>query len=208
MPMMQNRLVLASRSPNRLVLASRSPRRIELLGRIGYEPEVVPADIDETQHTDESAVDYVQRLSREKATTVRRMHPGAVVVGADTCVELDGVVHGQPATRDEARRILQTLSGRTHNVHTAVTVIWGSADSLRVETILDTARVTFQPLSPHLLDWYLDTEEFFGKAGAYALQGQGGILATRVQGSVSTVVGLPLRPTARLLALALSGSGC
>lgn len=197
---------------NRLVLASRSPRRLELLERIGYAPEVVPADIDETQHTGESAVDYVRRLSREKAFVVRRAHPDAVVIGADTCVELDGVVHGQPATRDEARRILQALSGRTHNVHTAVTVIWGSADTTttetRVETILDTARVTFQPLSVHLLEWYLDTGESFGKAGAYALQGQGGILATRVQGAVSTVVGLPLRPTARLVALALSGSGC
>ena len=206
--MTQDRLVLASRSPSRLVLASRSPRRIELLERIGYAPEVIPADIDETQHTGESAVDYVRRLSREKAFVVRRAHPDAVVIGADTCVELDGVVHGQPDTRDEARRILQTLSGRTHNVHTAVTVIWGSADGPRVETILDTARVTFQPLSVHLLEWYLDTGESFGKAGAYALQGQGGILATRVQGAVSTVVGLPLRPTARLVALALSGSGC
>ena len=169
---------------------------------------MIPADIDETQHTSESAVDYVQRLSREKALAVRRAHPDAVVIGADTCVELDGVVHGQPATRDEARRILQTLSGRTHNVHTAVTVIWGSVDNPLIETVIDTVRVTFQPLSVHLLEWYLDTGESFGKAGAYALQGQGGILATRVQGSVSTVVGLPLRPTARLLALALSGSGC
>ena len=195
-------------TPHRLVLASRSPRRLDLLARIGHAPDVVPADIDETQHTGESAVNYVQRLSREKALVVRRAHPDAVVIGADTCVELDGVVHGQPATRDEARRILQTLSGRTHNVHTAVTVIWGSVDNPFIETVIDTARVTFQPLSAHLLEWYLDTGESFGKAGAYALQGQGGILATRVQGSVSTVVGLPLRPTARLLALALSGSGC
>ena len=200
--------MLASQPPHRLVLASRSPRRLDLLARIGHRPEVVPADIDETQRTGESAVDYVQRLSREKALAVHRVHPGAVVIGADTCVELDGVVHGQPATRDEARRTLQTLSGRTHNVHTAVSVVWGSAEAPRVETVLDTARVTFQPLSGHLLEWYLDTGESFGKAGAYALQGQGGILATRIQGSVSTVVGLPLRPTARLLALALSGSGC
>ncbi len=190
------------------MLASRSPRRLDLLARIGHVPDVVPADIDETQHVGESAVDYVKRLSREKALAIHDLHPDAVVIGADTCVELDGVVLGQPADREEARRTLQTLSGRTHNVHTAVTVVWGSGDMQRVETVLDTARVTFQPLSGHLLEWYLDTGESFGKAGAYALQGQGGILATRVQGSVSTVVGLPLRPTAGLLVLALSGSGC
>jgi septum formation protein len=179
-----------------------------LLARIGRVPDVVPADIDETQRSGESAVDYVQRLSREKALTVHDRQPDAVVIGADTCVELDGVVHGQPETHEAARLTLQALSGRTHNVHTAVTLVWGSTATRRIETVLDTARVTFQPLTEHLLQWYLDTGESFGKAGAYALQGQGGILVTRVQGSMSTVVGLPLRPTARLLSLALSGSGC
>ena len=178
------------------MLASRSPRRIELLRRIGRDPIVDPADIDETVRVGESATDYVTRLSREKATVVLARHPDAVVLGADTCVELDGVVHGQPADRDEARRTLRALSGRTHNVHTAVTV--ATAD--RHETILDTARVTFQPLSDQVLDWYLDTGEPFGKAGAYAVQGHGGVLVTRVQGLMSSVVGLPLGPLAGLLA--------
>ncbi|MFM8906617.1 MAG: Maf family protein, partial [Actinomycetota bacterium] len=104
------------------VLASRSPRRIDLLQRIGRNPVIDPADIDESMRQGESAVDYVQRLSAEKAQAVLARHPEAVVLGADTCVELDGVVHGQPADRDDARRTLRTLSGRTHNVHTAVTV--------------------------------------------------------------------------------------
>lgn len=154
-----------------------------------------PADIDETMHVGESATDYVARLSREKAIAVLVSHPEAVVLGADTCVELDGVVHGQPADRDEARRTLRSLSGRTHNVHTAVTVV--TTD--RHETLVDTARVTFQPLGDQVLDWYLDTGEPFGKAGAYAVQGHGGVLVTRVQGLMSSVVGLPLGPVAALL---------
>jgi septum formation protein len=177
------------------VLASRSPRRIDLLQRIGRNPVVDPADIDESMRPGESAVDYVRRLSAEKALVVLARHPGSVVLGADTCVELDGVVHGQPADRDDARRILRALSGRTHNVHTAVTLASGA----RSRTILESARVTFQPLGDALLDWYLDTGEPFGKAGAYAVQGHGSVLVTGVQGLMSGVVGLPLGPVAALL---------
>lgn len=163
---------------------------------------VEPADIDETQHAGEAAIDYVRRLSREKAETIAARHPEAVVLGADTCVELDGIVHGQPRDAADAERILRSLSGRTHNVHTAVTVVAPGF----TRTIVDTARVTLQPLNDHLLSWYVATGEPFGKAGAYAVQGHGGVLVTRVHGSMSTVVGLPLRPVADLLALA--GSGC
>jgi septum formation protein len=177
------------------VLASRSPRRIDLLQRIGRNPVVDPADIDESMRPGESAVDYVRRLSAEKALVVLARHPGSVVLGADTCVELDGVVHGQPADRDDARRILRALSGRTHNVHTAVTLASGA----RSRTILESARVTLQPLGDALLDWYLDTGEPFGKAGAYAVQGHGSVLVTGVQGLMSGVVGLPLGPVAALL---------
>ena len=177
------------------VLASRSPRRIDLLQRIGRNPVVDPADIDESMRPGESAVDYVRRLSAEKARVVLARHPGAVVLGADTCVELDGVVHGQPTDRDDARRILRALSGRTHNVHTAVTLASGA----RSRTILESARVTLQPLGDAVLDWYLDTGEPFGKAGAYAVQGHGSVLVTGVQGLMSGVVGLPLGPVAALL---------
>jgi len=177
------------------VLASRSPRRIELLQRIGRNPVIDPADIDESMRRGESAIDYVQRLSAEKAQAVLARHPGAVVLGADTCVELDGVVHGQPVDREEARRTLRTLSGRTHNVHTAVTVASGA----RSRTILESARVTLQPLGEALVEWYLDTGEPFGKAGAYAVQGHGSVLVTGVRGLMSGVVGLPLGPVAALL---------
>jgi len=182
-------------STSRLVLASRSPRRIDLLRRIGRDPLVDPADIDETMRNDETAVDYVRRLSREKALAVLGRHPSAVVLGADTCVELDGVVHGQPTDRDDAGRILRTLSGRTHNVHTAVTVV--SSDATR--TIVESARVSIQPLTSQTIDWYLDTGEPFGKAGAYAVQGHGAVLVTGVRGLMSGVIGLPLGPTEALL---------
>jgi len=166
-----------------------------LLQRIGRNPVIDPADIDESMRPGESAVDYVQRLSAEKAQGVLVRHPDAVVMGADTCVELDGVVHGQPADRDDARRTLRTLSGRTHNVHTAVTV----ASAARSRTILESARVTLQPLGEALIEWYLDTGEPFGKAGAYAVQGHGSVLVTGVRGLMSGVVGLPVGPVATLL---------
>ena len=177
------------------VLASRSPRRIDLLRRIGLDPLVDPADIDESMRPGESAVDYVQRLSAEKARAVLARHHDAVVLGADTCVELDGIVYGQPADRDDARRTLRTLSGRTHNVHTAVTV----TSAGRSRTILESARVSIQPLGEALIEWYLDTGEPFGKAGAYAVQGHGSVLVTGVRGLMSGVVGLPLGPVAALL---------
>jgi septum formation protein len=177
------------------VLASRSPRRIDLLQRIGRNPIVDPADIDESIHHGESAIDYVRRLSSEKAQAVLARQPGAVVLGADTCVELDGVVHGQPTDRNDARRILRTLSGRTHNVHTAVTV----ADERLSRTIVESARVTLQPLGDALVEWYIGTGEPFGKAGAYAVQGHGSVLVTGVRGLMSGVVGLPLGPVASLL---------
>jgi septum formation protein len=177
------------------VLASRSPRRIDLLQRIGRNPIIDPADIDESIHQGESAIDYVRRLSSEKAQAVLARQPGAVVLGADTCVELDGVVHGQPTDRDDARRILRTLSGRTHNVHTAVTV----ADERLSRTIVESARVTLQPLGDALVEWYIGTGEPFGKAGAYAVQGHGSVLVTGVRGLMSGVVGLPLGPVAALL---------
>ncbi|MGA0864178.1 MAG: Maf family protein [Ilumatobacteraceae bacterium] len=177
------------------VLASRSPRRVDLLRRIGRLPIIDPADIDESIRDGESAIDYVQRLSREKTQAVLARRHGAVVLGADTCVELDGVVHGQPSDRDAPRRILRTLSGRTHNVHTAVTV----ADVRATRTIVESARVTLQPLGDALVEWYIGTGEPFGKAGAYAVQGHGSVLVTGVRGLMSGVVGLPLGPVAALL---------
>lgn len=181
----------------RVVLASQSPRRLELLRRIGFEPVVSPANIDESVLPGEEPVEYVERLARAKAAAVAARHSSSLVVAADTTVDVDGEILGQPRDIDDARRMLKKLSGRTHRVHTAVAVY--SADK-GMQSKVVTSLVSVVPMSDHLLEWYLASGEPMGKAGSYAVQGAGGVLVSKVQGSLSNVVGLPLRETARLLA--------
>jgi septum formation protein len=181
----------------RIVLASRSPRRVQLLAELGVEPLVDPADVDETPRINEDPVAYVRRVAFDKARRVAERHADATVIAADTTVDIDGRILGQPADIDDARSILRSLSARTHRVHTAVVVISPESETSEVVTSL----VSFQPLDDATLEWYLATGESMGKAGAYAVQGQGSVLVERVQGSMSNVVGLPLASTARLLGL-------
>ena len=178
-----------------VVLASRSPRRIELLTAQGISFTVDPADIDESVRTGEKPHDYVGRMSASKHAVVAARHPHDTVVAADTIVELDGVIHGQPIDEAAARSTLHALGGVTHQVHTCVTV--GTAD--RARTCLVTSRVTFRELSPGLVAWYLGTGEWRGKAGSYAVQGLGVALVAGVHGSLSNVVGLPVAETLALL---------
>lgn len=180
-----------------VVLASRSPRRVQLLAELGVEPLVDPADVDETPLPHEEPLTYVRRVATDKARCVVQRHEGATVIAADTTVDIDGRILGQPADIDEARTMLRVLSARTHRVHTAVVVI----DSCGERAAVVTSLVTFQPLDDETLEWYLGTGESLGKAGAYAIQGQGSVLVERVQGSMSNVVGLPLATTAQMLGL-------
>jgi len=182
--------------PVSVILASRSPRRIELLGQLGVACEVVPADIDETPRTNEAPVRYVERLAREKAHMVATSHAG-IVLGADTTIDIDNEIFGQPTDEHDAARMLRRLSGRTHRVHTGVAVSTHGT----VHSIVTTTLVTFVPVTDELLGWYLETGEWQGKAGAYAIQGLGTALVDRIQGSYSNVVGLPLRETAQLLGI-------
>ncbi|HEY0719525.1 MAG TPA: Maf family protein [Streptosporangiaceae bacterium] len=172
--------------PSAVVLASASPRRLDLLRSIGVEPEVRPADIDETPHEGENPAAYVSRLARGKAAAVAR--PGEVVVAADTTVVIDGCITGKPSSRDEALVMLRTMSGRTHTVCTGVAVLSGAMPSC----LTVTSEVSFVKASEEFLDWYTRTPEPYDKAGAYGLQGAGAMLVARVDGSVSNVVGLPL----------------
>ena len=182
----------------RVVLASRSPRRIELISQLGVIAEVVPADIDETPLLGEEPVEYVKRLASSKARAVQeRLSTDALVLGADTTVDLDGVICGQPVDETEARRMLKALSARTHRVHTGVAVIGPE----RFESIVVTSMVTFEPVTDAILDWYIGTGEWQGKAGSYAIQGLGGTLVASTRGSMSNIIGLPLQETARLLGL-------
>lgn len=186
-----------------LVLASRSPRRIDLLRSIGLDPLVDPADLDETPLPGETPIGHVQRLARAKAESVASRHDTAAVtvLGADTTVDVDDRILGQPVDRADAEAMLRSLSGRTHRVHTAVAVIGGGAGpgAGELRSVVVTTMVTCVPITDELCRWYLDTDEWRGKAGSYAIQGMGATLVDRVRGSYSNVVGLPLRETARLL---------
>ena len=179
------------RSPP-LVLASASPRRRALLEQLGIPLRIDPAHLDENVRAGEPAERYVLRLAREKAEAVQVRHPNVKVLAADTSVVLDGEVLGKPATTDEALEMLRRLSGRRHQVMTAVAVA-GAGERLI------TAAVTFAPADEAALRWYVSTGEPIDKAGAYAVQGIGGFLVERIEGSHSAVVGLPLVETVALL---------
>lgn len=181
-----------------LVLASASPRRAELLRQIGAHFDVCPAAIDETPHTAEPAVDYVERLAREKALLVSARQPQSMVLGSDTSVVLDGVILGKPTDAADAKAMLTALSGRNHQVLTAVALVSANVCTSCVVT----TDVHFCTLSETQIDAYVATDEPMDKAGGYGIQGFGGVFVDRLQGSYSAVVGLPLQETSALLAAA------
>ena len=179
-----------------LVLASGSPRRLQLLASLGLECEVSPVDIDETPRPGEAPADYARRLAAEKAAVaVTRQAPGRLVLAADTVVAIGEEILGKPADPADAARMLRRLSGRRHAVHTAVAASRDRATSVR----LSSSEVTFRTLLSHEIDAYVATGEPLDKAGAYGIQGLAAIFVTRLSGSYSGVVGLPLCETAELL---------
>jgi septum formation protein len=181
----------------RLVLASGSPRRRELLGLLGLAFDVLPPDVDETPLAGESSLAMVERLAVDKARTVlRRVAAGTVVVAADTTIDVDGETVGKPGDAADAARILRRLAGRTHQVHTAVAV--GAGETLRSGST--TSDVTFVPMTDTEIEWYAATVEPLDKAGAYGMQGIGGIFVAAVAGSVTGVLGLPMDLVIGLLA--------
>lgn len=178
-----------------LVLGSASPRRAELLAQLGVPFEIRSADIDETPAPGENAEDYVLRMAEEKSLALAPDLIGRLLLTADTTVVLDGESLGKPRDRDHAHTMLASLSGRDHQVSTAVVV---RRDDAHAHVVVDTA-VTFTTLSTELIDAYLDTDEPWDKAGAYAIQGLAGSFVAAISGSVSNVVGLPLVETRELL---------
>jgi septum formation protein len=178
-----------------IVLASGSPRRRQLLDLIGIAHRVEVPQVDEVQLPGESPRDYALRVARDKATAVAcRLATSAPVLAADTVVEIDGIALGKPETAAEAAAMLRRLSGADHEVHTAVALaVDGSAAAL-----VDTSRVRFLPLSDGQIQWYVDSGEPEGKAGAYAIQGRGGLLVAGIEGSPQTVIGLPIHRLAEL----------
>ena len=199
-------------SDKRIYLASRSPRRRDLLKQIGVPFELLllredlrrGADVDETPLSDESPGVYVLRVAGAKVTAAARQIayrglPQKPVLAADTTVVFDDRIIGKPLNAGDATRMLRALSGSRHEVLTGVCVRRTSgALGVELEAVVSTA-VRFLPLSAAQVDWYVGTGEPLDKAGAYALQGKGGVLVAGVEGSVSNVVGLPLAETAELL---------
>ena len=176
-------------------LASVSPRRRELLSQIGVPHTVVGAHIDETAHAGESPRDYVLRMARQKALTVRERGERLPVLAADTTVVLDDVIYGKPRDRADGIAMLGRLSARTHGVLTAVAV----ADTRGVDLRLSVSTVRFRGLTPEECAAYWDTGEPCDKAGGYAVQGAAAVFIESLSGSYSGVMGLPLFETAELL---------
>ncbi len=171
-----------------VVLASGSPRRRELLARLIPEFEVLVSEVDEDALTFGDARSTAERLAEAKALAVARLRPGSLVIGGDTVVSFLGRNFGKPRDAEDAKSMLRTLSGRTHEVVTGVCLVSPQG----VETFSDTTHVTFRPLSNEEIDAYVATGEPMDKAGAYAIQGGAGGFVARREGSETNVVGLPL----------------
>jgi len=156
---------------------------------LGLTFDVVPAEVDETPQPGEPPFALVARLAAAKAMAVARGEASdAVVIGADTIVDVDGAIFGKPVDDEHARRMLRQLSGRMHYVHTGVAVVSGGTTQFGAST----TAVTFVDLADAEIEWYVGTGEPLDKAGAYGLQGHAGIFVSSVAGSVSGVLGLPL----------------
>ena len=176
-----------------LILASASPRRRELLTRVGVPFAVAPADVDETPAPGEAPVPYVERIAAAKAAV--HPEPDDWVLAADTTVTIDGAILGKAADADEAAAMLRQLRGRTHQVVTAVVLRHG--DDVRAVTV--TSDVEMTDFADELLDDYVASNEWHGKAGAYAVQGIAAALVRGIRGSITNVVGLPLAEVIELL---------
>jgi septum formation protein len=173
----------------RIILASSSPRRRQILSALGLAFEARASDVDETLHAGESPYDAAERLAREKAAAVGAFSDGALVLAADTLVVLDGEALGKPRDRTDARRMLAALSGRVHDVVTGVALVQGT----RTVSARELTRVLMAPMSEEEVAAYVASGETDDKAGAYAMQGIGGLFVARIEGSPSNVVGLPVR---------------
>jgi septum formation protein len=186
--------------PAPLVLASASPRRSDLLRRAGIRFEVRPAGIPELEQPGETPLEFAQRLARGKALAVAEQigaSPPRLVLGADTIVVLDGEVLGKPRDSDHALELLERLTGREHSVVTAVALV--ASDTLRVRQIAVTSRVEMRAVERAELITYVATGEPLDKAGGYAVQGGARSFVTRIHGSETNVIGLPLDETVELL---------
>ncbi|MBA3695521.1 MAG: septum formation inhibitor Maf [Methylotenera sp.] len=182
-----------------IYLASRSPRRVELLKQLGITCQTLPADIDETVLLNESPIDYVIRLARQKAEAcLAVLNPAQLllpILAADTTVALGKMILGKPMDDNDAKAMLKMLSGTTHEVHTAVALAFTG----NIEVMLSTTTVEMMTLTETQLDEYIATGEHSDKAGSYGIQGRAGAWIKRIEGSYTGVMGLPIYETMLLL---------
>lgn len=180
----------------RIILASASPRRAQLLKQIGVEFELAPSQVHERPHPDEAPSDYITRIARAKVVAVARKHEAGLVIGADTVVVLDGRLLGKPVDEAGAENTLRQLSGRWHAVMTGV-ALYDVATRQEVADF-DKTLVKFAQLTEREIEWYVKTGEPMDKAGAYGIQGLGGLFVEEIAGNYYNVVGLPLPLVYRL----------
>jgi len=173
-----------------IVLVSASPRRADLLRRAGLEFTIRPSEVDETPFPGEAPGVLAERLARAKVLALPALSFPALAIGADTVVAVADAVLGKPKDRAEARQMLRRLSGRVHEVTTAMALRTLPEETIQCERAV--SRVTFAPLSDREIDWYAETGEGMDKAGAYALQGIGALFIESIAGSYTNVIGLPL----------------
>jgi septum formation protein len=175
-----------------LILASASPRRAELLTAAGFRFHVRATDVDESIQADEDAERYVRRVAEDKARAACRTANGEPVLAADTAVLVGGEILGKPRDAADARRMLRLLSGRTHHVITGVCLVASASGEPPVRTRAATTAVECASLTAAEVDWYIASGEPIDKAGGYAIQGLASRFVTRIDGSYSNVVGLPV----------------
>ncbi len=180
----------------RLILASASPRRQQILAELGVEFSIKSADIDEAVLVGELAENYVTRLAVQKAQTVfKKSAKDVVVLGADTCVVIEGRILGKPTSQVDSRQMLLSLAGKWHQVYTAVAMVSAS----KTKHILLRSEVEFSDVDQQMCDAYWRSGEPADKAGSYAIQGKGARFVRQIRGSYSSIVGLPVSETASLL---------
>jgi septum formation protein len=181
-----------------LVLASRSPRRAEILTAVGWPFVSIVAGIDETRFAGEDAVAYVKRLAHTKAAKVAKTESGKVVLGADTVVQVEGEILGQPIDSKDAKRMLRLLSGKWHQVVTGVALVREGTSACSIVDHVVT-KVRFAELTDDEIEWYVASKEPMDKAGAYAIQGKAAPFIAEIQGDYFNIVGLPIRRVYELL---------
>ena len=176
----------------KLWLASGSPRRAEILRAVGWPFEAIPMDVDEKLLAGESALAMVERLALDKAQAAARVCSQGLVLGADTTVVVDSEILAKPEDERDARRMLRLLSGRWHDVLTGVALVRAGNDSARI-VAQEKTQVRFAAISDEEIDWYIQSNEPMGKAGAYGVQGRASLFIEEIRGDYWNIVGLPVR---------------